>query len=149
MRKKYVVQLSPEERERCAELVRSGAAPARTVTHARVLLKADSGPEGPGWTDAAIAEAMEVSTITVGKVRQRFVTEGLEATLKHYRGPNREYPHKLDGRQEAHLLALARSAPPEGRQQWSLRLLADRMVALEYVDSLSPMTVSRALKRGH
>jgi transposase len=149
MRKRYVVQLSPEERERCTELVGSGAAPARTLMHARILLKADSGPEGSGWTDAAIAEAVEVSTITVGKIRQRFVSEGLEATLRHYRGPNREYPHKLDGRQEAHLLALAHSAPPEGHKRWSLRLLADRMVALEYVDSLSPMTVSRTLKRGH
>jgi len=149
MRKKYVVQLSPEERERCAELVRSGAAPARTLMHARVLLKADSGPQGPGWTDAAIAEAVEVRAITVGKLRQRYVSEGLEATLSHYRGPNREYPHKLDGRQEAHLLALAHSAPPEGHKRWSLRLLADRMVVLEYVDRLSPMTVSRTLKRGH
>jgi len=149
MRKRYVVQLSPEERERCTELVRSGAGPARTLMHARVLLKADSGPDGPGWTDAAIAEAVEVSAIGVAKIRQRFASEGLEGTLKHYRGPNREYPHKLDGRQEAHLLALAHSAPPEGRRRWSLRLLADKMVELEYVDSLSPMTVSRTLKRGH
>jgi hypothetical protein len=149
MRKKYVVQLSPQERERCTELVRSGAAPARTLMHARVLLKADSSADGPGWTDAVIAEAVEVSAITVGKIRQRFVSEGLDATLKHYRGPNREYLCKLDGRQEAHLLALARSAPPEGRQRWSLRLLADRMVVLEHLDSLSPMTVSRTLKRGH
>jgi transposase len=142
------VQLSPEERARCTELVRSGTAPARTLMHARVLLKADRGPQGPGWTDAAIAEAVEVSAITVAKIRQRFASEGLEATLKHYRSPNREYPRKLDGRQEAHLLALAHSAPPEGRTRWSLRLLADRMVVLEYVDSLSPMTVSRTLKRG-
>ena len=149
MRKKYIVQLSPEDRERCTDLVRSGTAPARTWMHARVLLKADSGPEGPGWTDAAIAEAMEVSTVTVAKIRQRFVSEGLEATLNHYRGPNREYPHKLDGRQEAQLLALAHSAPPEGHTQWSLRLLAGKMVELEYVDSLSAMTVSRTLKRGH
>ena len=149
MRKKYIVQLSPEDRERCTDLVRSGTAPARTLMHARVLLKADSGPEGPGWTDAAIAEAVEVSSVTVAKIRQRFVSEGLEATLDHYRGPNREYPHKLDGRQEAQLLALAHSKPPEGRTQWSLRLLAGKMVELEYVDSLSAMTVSRTLKRGH
>jgi len=149
MRKKYFVQLSPEDRERCADLVRSGRAPARTVMHARVLLKADSGPEGPGWTDAAIAEAVEVSAVTVAKIRQRFVGEGLEATLNHYRGPNREYRHKLDGRQEAQLLALAHSKPPEGRKEWSLRLLAGKMVELEYVDSLSAMTVSRTLKRGH
>jgi len=149
MRKKYVVQLSAKDRERCMELVRSGMAPARTVVHARVLLKADAGPDGPGWTDAAIAEAVEVGTVTVGKIRQRFVSEGLEATLNHYRGPNREYRHKLDGRQEAQLLALAHSKPPEGHTQWSLRLLAGKMVELEYVDSLCAMTVSRTLKRGH
>ena len=149
MRKKYVVELSREERERCTDLVRSGAAHARTLMHARVLLKSDRGPDGPGWKDAAIAEAVEVSTVTVAKIRQRFVTEGLEAALSHYRGPNREYPRKLDGRQEGYLLALAHSAPPEGHKQWSLRLLAEKMVALEYVDSLSPMTVSRTLKRGH
>jgi hypothetical protein len=149
MYKRYVVELSPEQRARCSELIRSGAAPARTLTHARVLLKTDSGAEGPGWTDAAIAQALEIGTLTVAKIRQRFVTEGLEAALSHYRGPNRQYPHKLDGCQEAHLLALARSAPPEGHQRWSLRLLADKMVQLEYVDRLSPMTVSRTLKRGH
>ena len=149
MRKKYIVQLSPQDRQRCMDLVQSGTAHARTLMHARILLKADSGPQGPGWTDAAIAEAVEVSTVTVAKIRQRLVSEGLEATLNHYRGPNREYPHKLDGRQEAHLLALAHSAPPQGRKRWSLRLLADKMVELEYVDSLSPMTVSRTLKRGH
>ena len=148
MRKKYVVKLSGEERERCRDVVGSGAARARTVMHARVLLKADSGVEGPGWTDAAIAQAVEVSTVTVAKIRQRFVTEGLEATLSYYRGPNREYGHKLDGRQEAYLLALARSAPLEGHTRWSLRLLADRMVELEHVDSLPPMTVSRTLKGG-
>ncbi len=131
MYKRYVVELSPEQRERCSELIRSGAAPARTLTHARVLLKTDSGAEGPGWTDAAIAQALEIGTLTVAKVRRRFVTEGLEAALSHYRGPNREYPHKLEGRQEAHLLALARSAPPQGHQRWSLRLLADNMVQLE------------------
>jgi transposase len=149
MRKKYVVQLSREERERCLELIRSGMAPARTVMHARVLLKVDTGPEGPGWSDAAVAEAVEVTTQTVAQVRQRFVTQGLEASLSHYRGPNREYRHKLDGHQEAQLLALAHSAPPEGRTRWSLRLLAGKMVELEYVDHLSVMTVSRTLKRGH
>jgi len=148
MRKKYVVQLSAEQRQRCVDLTRAGTAHARTVMHARVLLKADSGPDGPGWTDAAIAEAVEVSPTTVAKIRQRFVSEGLDATLEHYQGPNREYPRKLDGRQEAYLLALAHSAPPEGHKQWSLRLLADKMVELGYVESLSHMTVSRTLKKG-
>ena len=130
------------------DLIRAGTAHARTVMHARVLLKSDSGPDGPRWTDAAIAEAVEVSPTTVAKIRQRFVSEGLDATLEHYQGPNREYPRKLDGRQEAYLLALAHSAPPEGHKQWSLRLLADKMVELGYVDSLSHMTVSRTLKKG-
>lgn len=148
MRKKYIVELSADDRQRCLDLIRAGTSHTRTVMHARVLLKSDSGPEGPGWTDAAIAEAVEVSPTTVAKIRQRFVSEGLEATLAHYRGPNREYPRKLDGRQEAYLLALAHSAPPEGHSRWSLRLLADKMVELEYVDSLSHMTVSRTLKKG-
>ena len=107
MRKKYIVELRAQDRQRCLELICAGTAHTRTVMHARVLLKADSGPEGPGWTDAAIAEAVEVSTVTVAKVRQRFASEGMELTLEHYRGPNREYPCKLDGRQEAYLLALA------------------------------------------
>ncbi len=148
MRKRYLVRLSPEDRQRCLDLISSGTAHTRTVMHARVLLKADSGPEGPGWTDAAIAEAVEVSPVTVATLRQRFVHEGLEATLEHYRGPQREYPRKLDGRQEAHLLALAHSAPPQGRKRWSLRLLADKMVELEHVDRLSHMTVARTLKKG-
>ena len=148
MRKKYIVELSADDRRQCLDLIRAGTAHARTVMHARVLLKADSGPEGPGWTDAAIAEAVEVSTVTVGKIRRRFSTEGLEATLQYYRGPNREYRCKLDGLQEAYLLAPAHSAPPEGHSRWSLRLLADRMVELGYVDSLSYMTVSRTLKKG-
>ncbi len=148
MRKKYIVELSADDRQRCLDLIRAGTAHTRTVMHARVLLKSDSGPDGPGWTDAAIAEAVEVSPTTVAKIRQRFVSEGLDATLEHYRGPNREYPRKLDGRQEAYLLALAHSTPPEGHSQWSLRLLADKMVELEYVDSLSHMTVSRTLKKG-
>ena len=147
MHKKYVVQLSPKERKRCMDLARAGVAPARTLMHARVLLKTDSGPAGPGWTDAAISEALDVSTVTVATIRRRCITEGLDAALSHYRGPNREYPRKLDGRQEAHLIALACSKPPEGRTQWSLRLLADKMVELQYVDSLSYMTVARTLKK--
>ena len=147
MHKKYVVRLRPKQRKRCMDLVRAGAAPARTLMHARVLLKTDSRPAGPAWTDAAISEALDVSTVTVATIRRRFVTDGLDAALSHYRGPNREYRRKLDGRQEAHLVALACSKPPEGRKQWSLRLLADKMVELQYVDSLSYMTVARTLKK--
>ena len=148
MLKRYVVELTDEQRRRCQELVSAGRSPARSIRHAQVLLKADAGPAGPGWTDSAIGEALGVTTATVARIRKVMATEGLEAALSHYRGPQREYHCKLDGHQEAHLLALAQSAPPEGHRRWSLRLLADRMVELEYVDALSYQTVRSVLKRG-
>lgn len=147
MLKKHVVQLTGEQRQRCADMVRAGTAPARSITHAQVLLKTDSGPLGPGWTDQAIAEAFGVSTVTVAHIRKVMVADGLEAALDHYRDPRREYPHKLDGHQQAYLMALARSKPPQGRRRWSLRLLADRMVELGHVESLSYQTVGRVLKK--
>jgi hypothetical protein len=146
MRKEYVVTLSQEEREHLRQLIAAGTLPARTQTHARILLKADQGPEGPGWKDQDISRAMEVSPATVGRVRQRFAREGMEAAL-HRRPPNREYRRKLDGCQEAHLIALACSEAPGGQGRWSLRLLADRMVELEYVEALSYQTVRRVLKK--
>lgn len=142
-----MVQLTGEQRERCTEIVRTGRAPARTIMHAQVLLKTDSGPHGPGWTDPAVAEAFGVTPVTVARLRKTLVTEGLEAALAHYRGPRREYAHKLDGHQEAHLIALACSSPPSGYKRWSLRLLAHRMVELGHVDSLSYNTVGRTLKK--
>jgi hypothetical protein len=147
MRKKYVVELTSEQRQRCLDLVRAGEAPARSIMHAQVLLKADSGPQGPGWSDRAISEAFQVSTITVGHVRQVMVSEGLEAALRHYRPGGREYHRKLDGDQEAHLIALACSPPPEGHVRWTLRLLADRMVELNYGEPVSYNTVGRVLKK--
>jgi len=147
MPKKYVVKLATEQRRRCAGLVRSGSAPARTLMHARVLLKADSGPAGPGWTDKAISDALDISTVAVANIRKRLVTEGLAAALSHYRGPNREYKRKLDGHQEAQLIALVCGPPPEGRTRWTLRLLADKLVELEYVDEISYVTVGRTLKK--
>jgi len=149
MVKRYVVELTDEQRERCQGMVRSGTAHALSIMHAQVLLKADASSAGPGWTDSAIGEAFGVTTATVARIRKVMVTGGLEAALSHYRGPRREYRCKLDGHQEAHLLALAQSAPPEGHRRWSLRLLADRMVELEYVDTLSYQTVRSVLKRGH
>jgi hypothetical protein len=147
MRKKYVVRLTDDEREQCRGLMRCGTAPARSIMHAQVLLKADASPEGPGWTDAAIAEAFGVCTLTVGKLRKTMVTAGLEAALQHYRIVKRQYQHKLDGGGEAHLIALACSAPPEGHTRWSLRLLSARMVELGYVDYLSHVTVGQVLKK--
>jgi transposase len=144
---RYVVRLTDEERAQCRELIRAGTARARSVMHAQVLLKADTRPGGPGWKDGAISAALDVSTVTVGTIRKRMATEGLDAALSHYRPPRREYHSKLDGRQEAHLLALAKTPPPEGHARWSLRLLADRMVQLDYVDTLSYNTVGRLLKK--
>ena len=116
MRKKYMVELTVDERQQLGEMVRAGKAAARKLTHARILLKADSGPGRPGWTDAAIAQALEADPTTVERVRKGFVLEGLEAALNRH-PPRREYRRKLDGRGEARLVALACSAPPEGRQR--------------------------------
>jgi transposase len=147
MSRKRVVELTDDDRARCLEVVRSGSAHARSIMHAQVLLKTDAGSEGPGWTDSAIAEAFGISTVTVSQIRKAMVTEGLAAAVSHYRGPNREYRRKLDGHQEANLIALACSAPPEGHTRWSLRLLSHRMVDLGYVDSISHETVGQVLKK--
>jgi DNA-binding transcriptional ArsR family regulator len=146
MKKKYPVTLTRTEREHLKSLIAAGTAPARKLTHARILLKADQSSEGPAWVDEEVAEAVEVSQPTVSRVRKQYVEEGLEAALNR-RPPNREYHRKLDGQQEARLVALACSEPPEGQARWSLRLLADRMVELEVVDDLSYQTVRRTLKK--
>jgi len=146
MKKKYPVILSETERDELKQLIAAGTAPARKLTHARILLKADQSPQGPGWVDEMVAEAVEVSQPTVSRVRKQYFEEGLEAALNR-RPPNREYYRKLDGEQEARLVALACSDPPEGQARWSLRLLADRMVELEVVDDLSYQTVRRTLKK--
>jgi len=146
MKKSYVVTLTDAERWSLRTLVSAGKGPARKLTHARILLKADASAGGPNWTDAAISEGVDVGTATVERVRQRFVEEGLDAALVP-RKPDRVYERKLDGDGEAHLIALACSESPEGRSRWTLELLADRMVALGHVESLSYQTVRRVLKK--
>jgi transposase len=146
MNKKYRVTLSDEERAVLHDLISTGTAPARTLTHARILLKADQSPSGPAWPDQAIANALDVSLPTIARVRERLVEHGLEAALQRH-SPSIQRPRRLDGAQEAHLVALTCSAPPEGQQRWSLRLLADKMVELEYVDSVSHETVRQVLKK--
>ena len=146
MEKRYVVTLTDAERRSLRGLVSSGKGAARKLTHARILLKADVSQGGPSWTDAAISEAVDVGTATVERVRKRFVKEGLDAALVR-RKPDRVYQRKLDGDGEAHLVALACSQAPEGRNRWTLELLADRMVVLGRVDSLSYQTVRRVLKK--
>ena len=146
MKKKYIVTLMQEERRMLQEMLSRGKAAARKLMHARILLKADASPGGPGWDDERIAEGLEVGGATVERVRKEFVEEGLEAALER-RKPRRQYRRKLDGDGEAHLVALACQKPPEGRSRWTLKLLADRMVQLEYVDEISYQTVRRTLKK--
>jgi transposase len=146
MKKKYPVILSDTERVELKGLIAAGTAPARKLTHARILLKADQSPQGPGWVDEQVAEAVEVSQPTVSRVHKQYVQEGLQAALNR-RPPNREYQRKLDGEQEARLIALACGEPPEGQARWSLRLLADKLVELEVVEEVSYQTVRRTLKK--
>ena len=146
MSKKYPVTLAESERAALRQRVSAGQGCARALIHARILLKVDSGPHGPGWTDEAIAGALDVSISTVERVRKRFVEAGFQAALDPRR-PRREYRRKLDGEQEAHLIALACGAPPAGHGRWSLRLLADRMVELSALDTLSYQTARRVLGR--
>ncbi len=146
MKKKYPVTLTEAQRTELKQLIAAGTAPARKLTHARILLKADQSPGGPGWVDEAIAEAVEVSQPTISRVRKQYVEEGLEAALNR-RSPRRAYHRKLDGEAEARLIALACSKPPQGQTRWSLRLLADKLVELEIVDSVSYQTVGRTLKK--
>jgi transposase len=145
MHKKYVVYLTQEERAQLETLVRRARAHTRKLLYARILLKADAnGPDH--WTDERIAEAFEISTATVARERRRYCEDGLEVALMPKK-PGRPRRRVLDGRAEAHLLALACSEAPEGRERWSMRLLADRMVELGYADSVSYETVRRTLKK--
>jgi len=146
MQKKHRVKLTGEQRLELQRLIAAGTGPARRASHARILLKADEGPDGPGWDDAPIAEAVEVSPATVERVRKRFAQDGLPAALEH-RPPTATRPRRLDGAQEAHLIALTCSDPPTGAGRWTLRLLAEKMVALEYVDEVSYETIRRTLKK--
>jgi transposase len=146
MRLKYAVKLTEAERAHLRTLVGRGTAPARMLTHARILLRANRGEGGPGWTDAAIADALEVHPATVGRVRRVYVEDGLDAALTR-KAPDRVYARRLDGKQEARLIALACSAPPEGHTRWTLRLLADELVQLEIAETVSYETVRRTLQQ--
>lgn len=149
MRKKYVVELTKEERERLLKLIRAGEAPARMLNRARVLLKADRGEhagERLALADREIARMLETSAATVGRVRERFFRQGLDAALERSM-PDRLYERSFDGRTEARLIALACSQAPEGRDRWSMRLLADKAVELGIVESVSHETVRKTLKK--
>ncbi len=142
----YRVELTDAQRADLRTQIGSGIAPARELTHARILLKADHADAGPGWTDVAIAGALEVNLSTVRHVRRQFVQAGLAAALARKR-PDRTYPHRVDGDVEAQLIAVACSTPPAGQARWSLRLLADELVRLEVVEAISHETVRQTLKK--
>jgi transposase len=144
--KRYRVTLTDAEREELDRLISSGEAAARKLAHARILLHADTPPDARGAFDADIAAAVRVSESTVARVRQRFVEEGLEAALVP-RPSTAPHATKLDGRGEARLIAAACSAPPAGQNRWTLQLLADRLVELKVVPSISYETVRRTLKK--
>jgi len=146
MRKKYKVKLTPNQRKQLLEVVHNGRQKAKMITHARILLQADSGEEGPGLRAKAIAASLNIHERTVHRVRGSFANDGLEAAL--HRKKHRQYkPRILDGDQEAHLVALCCGTPPEGRKEWTLRLLSERLVQLEIVDSISRSTLHRTLKK--
>ena len=142
----YRVVLSADQRAELRGLVGSGVAPARMLTRARILLKANHGEGGPGWSDAAIAGALDGNPSTVLRVRRQFVTDGLAAALARKR-PDRVYERALDGEQEAKLIALACSETPDGAERWSLRLLADELVRLDVIETISHGTVRQTLKK--
>jgi transposase len=146
--KKYVVELTADERQRLHKLISAGSAPARMLNRARILLKADAGKhaEGEPLIDREIAPILETSTATVQRVRERFCRQGLDAALERS-APERIYRRSFDGRAEARLIALACSQAPEGRERWSMRLLADKAVELGIVQSVSHETVRKTLKK--
>ena len=145
---KYIVRLTTEEREQLLALVTMGRAAAVQLLHARILLKAAVDAGGRRWTDAEIAEAVDTSAATVHRVRQAWVEAGMETALSRKRPTGRQY-RKLDGVQEAQLIMVACSAPPEGRVRWTLTLLADKLMALAIVDTISAACVRSPLKKTH
>jgi len=144
---KYIVKLTQEERLDLLSLIRKGKASAPRLTHARILLEADEGPYTKNKkTDFEIAEQLHVGLKTVKRRRKQFVEEGLEAALSR-KAYLKTKENKLSGEEEAHLIAICCSSPPEGRNRWTLKLLSTRLVEMEIVDSISPATVGRALKK--
>jgi Homeodomain-like domain len=146
VRAKYVVTLTAEERADLTRLVRTGRAAARVIAHAQVLPRADASTEGAHWTDEQIRDAFGLGPTTLARIRRRFVEQGVEAALQRRPTPTPRL-RKLDGRAEAQLVALACSAPPQGRARWTVQLLTDHFVALGVSESVSDETVRRVLKK--
>lgn len=146
MEKKYIVDLTKKERKELKILVKTGKNSAKKLLHARILLQSDANTPSKNKTASEIAEALDISSKSVYRVRQRFVEEGLESALNR-RKHSRTKPRKLDGEGEAHLVALCCSEPPQGRARWTLSLLSDQLIRLNIVDSISATTVSETLKK--
>lgn len=143
---KFTVTLTEEERAELTHLTTTGRSAARTILHAQVLLKADAGAHGPRWTDEQIRAAFGIGLTAIARIRRRFVADGLTGALYRRVAPTPRL-RKLDGRAEAHLVALACSAPPDGRDRWTLALLTERLVALGVSPPVSDETVRRVLKQ--
>jgi hypothetical protein len=146
MYQKYFVKLTSEEHSYLEKLVSSGNAPARKIRRAQILLKSDCSEGGPNWTYGSICAAFDVNSLTVAHVRKAFSEGGIDRALNRKK-PEREYRHCLDGEAEAHLIALACSEAPEGYDRWTLRLLRERFVKLEIVESVSHETIRTTLKK--
>jgi hypothetical protein len=145
--KKYIVELSDDEREQLNALIQKGKAPVRQVLKARILLKADASGAGEAWSDGRIAEALDTSTDTIARTRQQLVEGGIDAALTRRHSPNSARKRIFDGAAEAKLIALACSAPPKGRKRWTLALLENAVVELSIVDRASDNTIGRTLKK--
>lgn len=144
--KKYMVKLNADQRRSLVDLVKTGKAPAYKIKHANILLKADQSDDGPAWKNVQIAEAFYCTPETVVNVRRRFAKEGFDAAIgRKNKGVGR--PRILDGDTEAKLTTIACSEAPDGRQRWTVRMIAERMVELNIVESCSHMTIQRAMKK--
>ena len=145
--KKFIVELDTAERERLNVLISKGTAPAKTILKARILLKADTGEGGPGWLDAQIVEALDTNPTMVSRVREKFVTDGLDAVVARKKRETPPTPAIFDGEAQAKLTALACSEPPPGHARWTIRLLAEHVVERKIVPAAHFNTVGRALKK--
>ena len=145
-KKKYIVTLTDQERSSLEDLTKKGKYPAYKVNHARILLLADTNRSGGGWSDQDISQTLKISVATIERVRQRIVKQGLSAALSR-KQPQNQRQRRLDGKQEAHLIALTCSSPPDGQGRWTLRMLAEQMVALDHVEIVSHETVRQTLKK--
>ncbi len=145
--KKYIIKLSREERDTLKKIITSSRGPARMFTRARILLKADQGNHGPSWSDEQISDALDVTVQTIERVRKQLVEEGFDAVLSRRQYTQKVTRKKIDGNVEAHLIALSCSEPPKGYVRWTLRLLADKIVELGYVETISHETIRQTLKK--